>query len=122
MAAPPAGRRDCLGARDVLAGGMLGKIADGMAEVAGDGVASTRKSARHAADSFRDLAALAVGRGVPVATCALKEAEERSRPGGTPTGERAGRAQRRAARAGDGAAHARAPRRRPCRVRQGCRP
>jgi len=62
----------------VLAGGMLGKIADGMAEVAGDGVASARKSAGHTADSFRDLAALAVGRGVPVATCALKEAEEKS--------------------------------------------
>jgi len=49
----------------VLAGdGMLGKIADGIAEVAGDGVASTRKNARHTADSFRDLAALAIGRGV----------------------------------------------------------
>jgi len=99
LANPPAGRRDCLGTRDVLAGdGMPGKIADGIAEVTGGGVASTRKNARRAAGSFRDLAALAVGGGVPLATCALKEAEGRSRPSGTPTDERAGRARAAAAR------------------------
>jgi len=81
-------RRGCLGTRDVLAGdGMLGRIADGIAEVAGDGVASTRKNARHTAGPFRDLAALAVGRGVSMTTYALKEAEEKSRPGSTPTDE-----------------------------------
>jgi len=79
---------------------MLGKVADSIAEVAGNGVASARRNARHTANLFRDLAALAVGRGVPLATYALKEVEvspgpaarrPASRPGGAAARGKGGR-------------------------------
>lgn len=77
--------------------GTLGRLAGGIADVVGDGVASAQKSARHTADAFRDLAVPTAGARVPVSTYSLKGAEKKFTPVSMPTDEWAGRGQRRAA-------------------------
>jgi len=84
LAGAPAGRRDCLGTRDVLAGGgMLGKIAGGITEVTGDGMAPARRNARHTAGLLRDLAALrafAAGRRGAVSRMRISDGRGREAP------------------------------------------
>ncbi len=100
-ARPPARGQNRLDFRDLLGGdGARGRVADGIAGIAGGGVAPGEGNAHCGPGVFCDLAVLAAVSDGPVHAFSRDSAEKRDHAGGSPTDEWPGLAARRAV-AGD---------------------
>jgi len=87
-AGPPVARQNRLDLRDLFAGGgARGRVDDGIAGIAGNGVASGEENAHYGHGVFCDLAVLAAVFNGSMHAFSRDSAERKDHAGGNPTGE-----------------------------------